>query len=63
MKFSGGVRKKTKRSRSSRKVVKKGKVGAKSNPFPSKRKAAKSNKKGVKYYKKAGRTYKLGKKH
>lgn len=38
-----------------------GKVGSKRNPFSSKAKASRSTRKGVKYYKKAGRTFKFKK--
>lgn len=41
---------------------KKAKKGAKSNPFSSKAKASRSRRKGQCYYKKKGRTLKLGKK-
>ena len=49
------------RSRSRRRKGKKGKVGSKKNPFTSKAKAMRSTKKGMKYYKRKGRTLKLRK--
>ena len=49
------------RSRSRRRKGKKGKVGSKKNPFSSKGKAMRSTKKGLKYYKRKGRTLKLRK--
>lgn len=40
----------------------KAKMGAKSNPFPSKRRAMKSRRKGKVYFKKRGRKYSMKKK-
>lgn len=57
MKLSGG--KPRKHGGSAHKKV--GKVGSKRNPFSSKAKASRSTRKGVKYYKKAGRTLKFKK--
>ncbi len=47
------------RSRSRRRKGKKGKKGTKSNPFTSKAKAMRSTRKGVRYFKRKGRTQKL----
>ena len=47
------------RSRSRKRKGKKGKKGTKSNPFSSKAKAMRSTKKGVRYFKRKGRTQKL----
>lgn len=57
MKLSGG------KSRSHRRTghKKAGKAGSKRNPFSSKAKASRSTRKGLKYYKKAGRTLKFKK--
>lgn len=55
-------RKRTRRRRRSLKGGKKAKMGAKSNPFSSKRKAMKSRRKGKVYFKKKGRKYSMKKK-
>jgi hypothetical protein len=47
------------RSRRRKRKGKKGKKGTKSNPFSSKAKAMRSTKKGVRYFKRKGRTQKL----
>ena len=56
----GGRRRRSRsRSRSRKRKGKKGKKGTKSNPFSSKAKAMRSTKKGVRYFKRKGRTQKL----
>jgi hypothetical protein len=56
----GGRRRRSRsRSRSRKRKGKKGKKGTKSNPFTSKAKAMRSTKKGVRYFKRKGRTQKL----
>ena len=59
----GGRRRSRSRSRSRsssrRRKGKKGKKGTKSNPFTSKAKAVRSTKKGVRFFKRKGRTQKL----
>ena len=57
MSLTGGA--KHRRRRSPRKSPKKGKVGSKKNPYPSKAKASRSQRKGSKFYKKKGRTYRF----
>ncbi len=62
--LTGGKRRRarrTKRRKGSKKARSTAKVGAKSNPYPSKSKALKGRRSGVCYYKKKGRTLKLKK--
>ena len=47
------------RTRKRRKSRKSGKMGSKSNPYPSKAAACRGKKRGVKHFKKKGRTLKL----
>jgi hypothetical protein len=59
----GGRRRKRRRSlrrtRKRRKSRKVGKMGSKGNPYPSKAAACRGKKRGVKHFKKKGRTLKL----
>tara|TARA_X000000950_G_C13792532_1_gene609974 strand:- start:33 stop:242 length:210 start_codon:yes stop_codon:yes gene_type:complete len=52
-------RRSVRKTRKRRKTKKVGKMGSKSNPYPSKAAACRGKKRGVKHFKKKGRTLKL----